>query len=276
VFVCVQSNEDEYDCDCNGVDVATSATTCTSALDTACQLLDAVSCERTWLGACREADAADSWACLCAHSPHQLQVTAGNSCANTLLDACGVSCDAEYGSCEPRLGPLSMFGMPSVGGGVVYDCDCEAYGERTLVEDGSGCHSTLQRGCDTEFRIEGTGPCNGPSGYCSFNDTDGRWWCTCSDGITLAFDPNTLLGDGADDSCATVTSVACGPSDSLDDCSRETNGGTAACTRTLGSFTTFACTCDSTCTDQIAEEVIAASCDTAMDATCGVDGPLCD
>lgn len=169
-----------------------------------------------------------------------------------------------------------MVGMVNATGGVAYDCVCDAYGERRMSEDGSGCDAALQRGCDTEFGIEGTGPCNGASGYCDYRDDDERWWCACSDGIDVAFDPTTLLGDGADDSCEAVTGVACGPNDGVEECSRDTSAGTAACARAPGSFTTFECVCDSSCTDPTLGEFVAPSCDAALDTACGADGPRCD
>jgi hypothetical protein len=159
---------------------------------------------------------------------------------------------------------------------VADDCECDAYGERSAIEDGSGCDAALQRACDTEFGVEGTGPCNGAFGYCSYHNDDGRWWCTCADGITVAFDPTTLLGEEADDSCTAVTSVACGPGDEVEECSRDTSGGAAACARAPGSFTTFECVCDSSCTDSLPQPIVAPNCAAAMDASCGVDGPQCN
>ncbi len=272
---CVESADGSLDCNCElgprpPLEVSTSGE-CETALETTCGIsnADRASCGGTGVGACRP-DGDDEFQCVCVGAEDEWVSQRGGLCENALQAACGVSCESELGTCGTRV----MLGSS-------YNCDCEAYGTRAVGNDGEGCDAALLRACDPQLRIDGTGPCNAATGYCT-RTNDGRWACKCvASGIRSEFAAPLPAGEDPDSweaTCDMVLGIACGPLDEVRECQRDTPGGSAQCLKTNSTLTSFECECDNTCPGGLRtfHDVIAGSCDQAMNDSCGVDGPTCN
>lgn len=240
-------------CDCGGSDLHDGAAEgeCKAELMANCGAEDAdfASCHVYDLGTCVPGDGESEWACACLGET-DLSPVAASSCESALWTRCGEECGGATGSCErgEQLGE--------------YVCTCPYYDAVRTVWDRS-CVDALDAVCRP-----GSRPCTAFQGYCDEIPPNG-YECGCADGTSGSRTYDEL---GVDD-CRLALEEVCGtdvPADSV--CERQFDATSRGeCVRDLRT-NGFTCQCTTSTSGSISaegREVMADSCDAALEEVCG-------